>query len=80
MSIRDGKGIEPRGLSRTMAATYLGISPSLFDRLVQDQRMPKPKRINGRRVWDRRQVDDAFEALSDDEGNPWDAAPAQEFR
>jgi hypothetical protein len=35
--------------------------------------MPKPKRINGRVVWDRHQLDEAFEALPDgSDSNPWD--------
>jgi hypothetical protein len=39
--------------------------------------MPPAKQINSRRVWDRRQVDRAFDALpqSGDE-NPWDAVAA----
>ena len=43
--------LPPRGLSREQAAAYVGISPSLFDTLVQDGRMPAPKRINSRTVW-----------------------------
>jgi predicted DNA-binding transcriptional regulator AlpA len=69
------EGIEPRGLSRIKAATYVGVSPSLFDQMVNDGRMPKPKRINSRTVWDRKRLDEAFEALPDDgdgDGNPWD--------
>ena len=70
--------IEPRGLSRVRAADYLGISPSLFDDMVKDGRMPQPKRINSRIVWDRRRLDDAFECLPDTrEGNPWDQAKAR---
>lgn len=65
--------LPPRGLSRVEAAAYIGISPSLFDELVKDGRMPKPKRVNSRTIWDRLQVERAFEALpggtSDDE---WD--------
>lgn len=65
--------IEPRGLSRSRAADYLGISPSLFDEMVKDSRMPQPKRINSRTVWDRRRLDEAFECLPDTrDGNPWD--------
>jgi len=63
---RDQSRIEPRGLSRTEAAGYVGISPSLFDAMVKDGRMPQPKRINSRTVWDRRALDVAFESLSDD--------------
>jgi hypothetical protein len=31
---------------------YLGVSPGKFDELVRDGRMPPPKRIDGRKVWD----------------------------
>ena len=57
--------LPPRGLSREEAAAFIGISPSLFDILVKDGRMPKPKRINARTVWDRIRLDAAFEALAD---------------
>ena len=65
--------IQPRGLSRTEAASYIGISPSLFDEMVKDGRMPRPKRINHRTVWDRLVLDEAFELLpGDSKQNPWD--------
>jgi hypothetical protein len=42
--------------------------------MVQDGRMPKPKQINSRKIWDRLKVDAAFSALpgDDDEANPFD--------
>jgi hypothetical protein len=52
-----------RGLSRDEAAMYCGISVTLFDRLVADGRMPGPCRINGRKVWDIRAIDVAFDGL-----------------
>jgi predicted DNA-binding transcriptional regulator AlpA len=65
--------VQPRGLSRCDAATYIGISPSLFDQMVKDGRMPPPKRVNRRTIWDRRSLDAAFDSLPEgDEGNPWD--------
>jgi predicted DNA-binding transcriptional regulator AlpA len=67
--------LPPRGLSRVETAQYIGVSPSLFDEMVKDGRMPPPKPINSRKVWDRLKVDQAFEALPDSEGaanNPWD--------
>jgi predicted DNA-binding transcriptional regulator AlpA len=66
--------IVPRGLSREQSARYIGIGPSLFDQLVKDGRMPKPKRINARTVWDRRKIDEAFDMLDDDNAvcDPWD--------
>jgi hypothetical protein len=42
--------------------------------MVADGRMPKPKRIDGRTVWDRIKLDEAF-ALLDEDGaaaNEWD--------
>ncbi|WGD29861.1 hypothetical protein AncyloWKF20_19240 [Ancylobacter sp. WKF20] len=55
--------LPPRGLSRVVAAAYIGISPPLFDEMVRDGRMPSPKLINSRIVWDRVALDRAFEAL-----------------
>lgn len=66
-------GCLPRGLSRVQAAEYVGVSPTLFDEMVRDHRMPQAKRINGRVVWDRLRLDEAFAALpGDDAVNPWD--------
>lgn len=68
-----GIRLEPRGLSRAQASEYIGISTSLFDQMVADGRMPTPKRINSRTVWDKHQIDRSFEALSsEDSDNPWD--------
>ena len=73
----DQISVAPRGLSRTEAAAYIGVGTSKFDQLVVDGRMPAPKRIDGRVVWDRRRLDEAFESLpGDDGGNPWDAIRA----
>lgn len=64
-----------RGLNRVQAAGYLGIGASKFDMLVGDGRMPKAKKIDGRRVWDKRALDAAFDRLGEDalaDANPWD--------
>lgn len=53
----------PRGLSREEAAGYIGVSPVKFDTLVADGRMPPPKQIDRRRIWDRLELDRAFAAL-----------------
>jgi predicted DNA-binding transcriptional regulator AlpA len=66
--------IQPRGLSRVESAKHIGVSATLFDELVKDGRMPQPKRINARTVWDVRQLDVAFDALpsdGDDDGDPF---------
>ena len=68
--------IPRRGLSREEAAMYVGISASKFDELVRNRRMPAPKRIDGRKVWDIRDLDVAFDALpgenSQSQGSSWD--------
>ncbi|WP_036790778.1 transcriptional regulator [Pleomorphomonas koreensis] len=66
--------LPPRGLSRLEAAAYIGISPTKFDELVSDRRMPTPKKIDGRYVWDIRRLDAAFDRLPDRDGgdNPED--------
>lgn len=65
----------PRGLNRVNAAEYVGTGTTLFDEMVRDGRMPQPKQINGRVVWDRFALDAAFEALPDKGSrNPWDDA------
>src|SRR4051794_32599559 len=58
-----------RGLRREQAARYVGLSVSKFDQLVSDGRMPKPKHIDGCRVWDRHELDEAFERLGDERPN-----------
>lgn len=67
----------PRGLSRDSAAAYLGIGVTLFDAMVGDGRMPRPKEVNARRVWDRYAIDTAFDDLpggdnDDDHDDVWD--------
>lgn len=52
-----------RGLSEEEAAVYLSLSPSFFRRLVEQNVMPRPRIIGGRRVWDVEELDLAFKAL-----------------
>jgi len=66
--------LAPRGLSRGQAAEYIGVGVTKFDEMVADGRMPKPKRIDSRTVWDRIKLDEAFAALDDEaeQRNEWD--------
>ena len=64
--------LPPRGLSRVQAAEYIGVSPSTFDKMVAEGDMPPPKKIRGRVIWDRKQLDCAFDAFDDGGENPWD--------
>ena len=73
-ALSDIRPVPRRGLSREEAAMYIGISPSKFDQLIADGRMPGPRRIDGRKVWDIRQIDLAFDDLPRDTAAPnsWD--------
>ena len=63
--------LPPRGLAREQAAEYVGVSPTKFDDLVADGRMPGPKRVDGRVIWDRVKLDIAFAALPDEGDQKW---------
>ena len=64
--------LPPIGLSRDVAAAFIGVSPTKFDQMVADGRMPRPKCIDGCRVWDRLALDAAFDELPDNENAPDD--------
>ncbi len=69
----DSIAYPPRGLSREEAARYVGVGTTKFEQMVSDGRMPRPKRIDGRLVWDRLQIEAAFSDLPDDSrANPLD--------
>jgi hypothetical protein len=55
---------------------YIGVSPGKFDQMLADGRMPTPKRIDGRKVWDIRSLDIAFDRLptEDLQGQGWEDA------
>lgn len=62
-----------RGLSREEAAAYIGIGTTKFEEMIKDRRMPAPVRIDGRVLWDIRDLDAAWENLkSATSVNPWD--------
>ncbi len=69
------------GLSRETAARFIGVSPNTFDGLVREGLMPKPRRVRRRKLWDRRELETAFDALphdgadSGDDVNEWDRRP-----
>jgi predicted DNA-binding transcriptional regulator AlpA len=71
---------ERLGLSRAEAAEYVGVSPRLFDEMVSDGRMPKPKRVNSRLIWSRRALEIAFAELPEDGQNPRPPSPWTDLR
>lgn len=63
----------PRGMNREAAAEYVGVGSTKFDEMVADGRMPRPKRVDGRVIWDRLKIEAAFTDLPDDNRiNPLD--------
>ena len=66
----------PLGLNRAKAAHHIGVGTTLFDQMVSDGRMPPPKRVNRRRLWDRVGIEMAFHELPEDangkDDNEWD--------
>ena len=69
-ALSDVRPAPRRGLSREEAAMYICISPGKFDELVADGRMPKPRKIDGRKIWDIRALDLAFDALPGKDAPP----------
>lgn len=78
---RDRVPFESRiAMGREEAAGALGISRNLFNAMVDDGRMPPPRVVNGRRLWDVGEVKAAFRAIPRDGEavsahsniNPWD--------
>lgn len=69
------RSLPPRGLNRVASAAYVGVGVTKFDEMVEDGRMPQPKCIDSRRVWDLRALDQAFDALPGEgtEAVQWEA-------
>lgn len=54
------------GLGRMEAAAAVGISATTFDGLVLAGKMPRPRMINSRKVWDVDELRAAFKSLPRD--------------
>lgn len=59
----------PRGMRMEAAADWVGFGVTKFREMVTDGRMPAGKLVDGCRVWDRYALDEAFDALPDENGN-----------
>lgn len=69
-----------RGLGEAEAALYIGLGVTKFATLVRERRMPPPRILDNRRIWDIDDLDAAFKALpvegeTNDSAKPnsWDA-------
>lgn len=54
-------GAWPRGLGLERAAAYAGVSPNKFLSEVEAGLWPKPETRGGRKIWDRVQLDRAWD-------------------
>jgi hypothetical protein len=54
------------GLAEAEAAAAIGISAAKFRTLVKDKRMPSPRRLDSRNIWDVDELREAFKALPHD--------------
>ena len=51
----------------------MGCSPRKFDQMILDGLMPAPRLIGTKKIWDRAELDEAFEELPREvEGGEWD--------
>jgi predicted DNA-binding transcriptional regulator AlpA len=68
--LQDQIAYPPRAFRANRAASYLGgMSTSKFLSLVEEGKLPKPVRIDGMTMWDRLELDTAFDSLKQQEAN-----------
>ena len=79
---QDSISYPPRGMRRETAASCVGLSPTKFDQLIADGRMPKPARVGGCVIWDRYELDAAFDDLTNDDNkiSGWDRVSSDDQR
>ncbi len=59
--------LPPRLICRAAAAAYISVAAGTFDKMVEDGRMPRAKRVSeGRLAWDVRSLDAAIDLLPSD--------------
>jgi predicted DNA-binding transcriptional regulator AlpA len=59
--------LPPRLICREAAAAYVSVAAGTFDKMVEDGRMPRAKRLSeGRVAWDVRALDAAIDSLPSD--------------
>lgn len=59
---REPAALAPRGLTRTEAAAYLGLSPATFDAWQRRGLVPGP--LTGTKRWDKNAIDAALDRAS----------------
>jgi predicted DNA-binding transcriptional regulator AlpA len=67
--LADHLAYPPRALRADRAAAYLSMSKGMFLKLVDEGRLPKPKRLGGVVFWDRLKLDEFVEFFEGDDGS-----------
>jgi predicted DNA-binding transcriptional regulator AlpA len=72
-------GVIPLAVSRETAAQLLGISAGTFDKLVKTGKLPEPREVESRILWDSKEIEAAWRAMPR-RGQPatvneWDSVP-----
>ena len=67
--LADSLSYPPRAMRADRAAAYLDMSPASFLRLVDDGLLPLGHPIKGMKMWDRYELDAAFESLKGGDDN-----------
>ena len=63
--LQDHIAYPPRAFRADRAAAYLAMSTSTFLKLVEEGKMPKGVKVRGMTMWDRFDLDAAFENMKD---------------
>lgn len=66
--LADSLAYPPRVMRAETAAAYVGMSRSMFLKLVDDGVMPKATKIRNMATWDRFDLDAAFDDLKNSDG------------
>jgi hypothetical protein len=64
-------GAWPRGLSAEQAAAYVGVARNKFLAEVDEGLWPDAERRGGRVIWDRAQIDEAWDRQHQSEADPF---------
>ncbi len=63
-------GAWPRGLNCELAAAYRGVCENTFRAMVEAGTMPKPEKHGHRKIWDRKNIDRAWDRGQETEVDP----------
>jgi excisionase family DNA binding protein len=70
LKLADSFSWVPRAMRVDQAATYLGMSRSMFLKLVEEGVMPRAIKIGSMSTWDRIDLDAAYDELKEGDGKP----------